>query len=1547
MSSLFDMIFGDNDDADNNDNNSTQSVLPKSNNEKVGKRDKKKVKKENVIKKKKKKVHMDDNESITSENVNKKKKKQKKVRTDDDESFVSEDDNKAKKENNIKKKKKKKKKVRTDDDDEYMTSDEDNDGSSEEEVDNNNSDDEIDYKLRIAQSRLQYMYNGDDVKVVKSGEHQNEDEMDIVDGTHWISKSQQTRKRKRQHKSSTADDSSSTFSRSMNIRNQQQQQKDEQQDDDDIFLQSSWLHYTSLRNRKNNEKDIGCYHFLLQRKKETDHHHKLRILKWIQSNEYNTIRSNWKKRKVKFSNKNDIDVGNALSHHLNIVNQFSSTIIPKTTTDDLIPNLTSTTPDDNIDPNHNDDTDVEEDTSDTESEKENNNNHRGIIKGEDNINIKHEMVALMMDGQNEQDNIFTDMNYATQLREDEDEKYILDEKQKEEDDVDWNILLNLDYLSRGLSYPPTRKRTNVIYNNNSNHETMNDHHRFLSNHTLDRYKRLVLLHNHDHDPKNLRITQPEVDDNNDESNNIQVEVKNEFNHSELHHDDAFKNEDEHERQSITYNNSQVLRRTLIQRHSTRYPFRNSIFPMSPFSTIKNDEHSSRILYLAARQIYSMGGSGNDSEKSSSSLASRRLIHLLWTQSVAGDNDVKRTIRYGVGHYDRNHLLQHHVRQLGKNLQCFYHYKWGNNRNDAALALGVAFNTSSKQHGIIRNGLTQLLGSNVFVGSKSYSSRFDSFREKNVRDMSKKDNKRKPIHAEWVRQHQNQKNGKNVADDPLSDVVIPLREVYEYNNRRGCLRTKNYFYELVPTYHNYYSYSSGCIPPIPTFPLDEVGIILGPKHPFHSVHVIGKIPCITIKITISSFISRLLVADEVKRNQKDHQIRKQLHIVIDTAVEQNQSKLFRRLAHTEKHMLELPLFFYFETLMTYCSVVCHGYVAATDIHMSTEYNDDNDHTDFRIKRDPDDSSDFEEDNKIGSTSAPQVNDDVVKHLYRYLESRVSHNGLGMFSRIHVLFGVLKIASSLPSSSIAIRMLLHTEEESTNVNIFIRLRNMLLSLEQEGYIVENMEQQDHQGNEVIIPIRFEFNLHEAVRIFSNCIERNPNDVNCVCWYLGTLATSLLIASGNRIGSGAHCYPSTYKQNSEDTFLSTKSKKKKNLVEHEIRSCLPNFQEIRMYTLYAFKFLLNVGAQTNDIRAYMAITSFLEWSEVQALLIGRHDILENETSAHNSICDLHKHLKTSYSLLCPSESNLKSLISETENYDNTIRLNALASLLESNPSIKDHWVGLVAALGPICDESNPTSCIGLNQSETQNHAIQDVVLPDAVKSTMVPDEFQPVTLDEEQSYSTTSNQNELFKQQWYKDWWGSGRSCWWNDTLLRVSQSETPLPRKLKFSFQSLKTALKNGVVVKRQLSDTKKTEYSDISMKWIDDAIESTLTDPVDSPVSLEERNFKMDDFLPQKRSLSSSAETASSPIVSPFDFIGVDSEVYEMIAYKILIICHLNSIYHTTVEKTFIMLLVRSWNKNAFMVDTNAFRCLIWLHRMGVNVVNIIESSKILKDCNIC
>jgi hypothetical protein len=652
---------------------------------------------------------------------------------------------------------------------------------------------------------------------------------------------------------------------------------------------------------------------------------------------------------------------------------------------------------------------------------------------------------------------------------------------------------------------------------------------------------------------------------------------------------------------------------------------------------------------------------------------------------------------------------------------------------------------------------------------------------------------------------------------------------------------------------------GTVPP-PPLSSSTRAFVYGPVDRCAQVlHASGRIDPVLSTLSLAALVPQMAAA----RNAERPHWQAQMTAVLQALLQYNQNHVYKRLAQKFRTPdLEVPLAFWYRTVLQYCAMVVAGLIPPKDAE---------DH-------------------------GPLV--PMVDHLWDFLEEHIAHNGLQLFSKLHMLQGLLRIAKMVPASGRAI-LGQPLDRGRTPIDI---VRQLLEHLEQQRWLsaTPTHEQRIQVG-------ALEYAFFRAAGTWAQCLAREKTVVEFHGWYLGALASSLLLCSGRVIGTGR--------------------------TSGATRRPLPKFQEMRRETARAWRELAHLAQQQPSQTAHQTMVSFLEWSQVLGLLLGH----THDTELFRSVRSLYQYHSMQWILQENTKAAHSTVFTSSTMYDGS-ELEILARSLEMNPSEIGRWRSFVAALGPLdMSEGSPRSSV---------------------------------------------------------PWWGVDRCNWWDTCLLQPildrssegtqhsSKPSTPnvddLSNEMDESYRKMVHHLRSADPFQRDSFISSSNEKSDPnpmlnpesqSLCWLDDLVLS-LDNNADlmADVSRFEKNGEDLYSFRTVENKDRPVEIQSVPWNLQACLSGLDVPQYELMGYKVLIVCHLYSAAHASVT-TSVQHLFRSaqaaWskyqkdgrpavppdldtylavhpevttstmdNQPANVNGRNAWLTLRWLYRMGLDVTQI-------------
>jgi hypothetical protein len=725
----------------------------------------------------------------------------------------------------------------------------------------------------------------------------------------------------------------------------------------------------------------------------------------------------------------------------------------------------------------------------------------------------------------------------------------------------------------------------------------------------------------------------------------------------------------------------------------------------------------------------------------------------------------------------------------------------------------------------------------------------------------------------------------------------------------------------------YLHIPGTTPPTPSFPLDETNLVFGPSDTHITFRQVGPIDESMYNLTLSSLLNRLAILHARITSESDYdggtnahtlqqQLQHQLVVLLEGAPVMACNKMYKYMERRTIPIGEVHLVQYYRTIMSFCSFVASGCPQSKSVGPGNDDDEDDDNNIFSSLADH--PTAVAPENTYAAVIEILSMREVAEKIYTYCESHIGHNGLQAFPRVHITYALACIARLLPPS--AAKILSHPLDDLEYRTPFDLFRKCLEHLEAEGLLVSD----DHDNHAAAArrrqwsaaggfqeeedPVRvgeLEYALHQAAEIFGSCcVERHPLEIDYHAWYLGALAASLLLCSGNRIdGAGA--------------VLPMPSSCYTDLDHSDNRNTLPKFNEVRQDTRKALKLMTRLlHHQPTSARVHLAVSSFLEWTQVVALLGGRS--CRNPAQLKELKRCYYRH-STQWAITVKSRAAMDYIQclsggggQKSANcmgfYD--IELKQLANAVENDPDDIKNWRNLASKLGPVgvgvsemedsdhCNDSSCQECRLLRDGLAVNHA----------------------SLEARKSSG---------------NWWGSDCVAWWNHHFLVFPPGHQRLEAEdVEKLEQVIDKNLASTVVgiVPRSAQDHPFAgpKPSLCDLKWFWD--ENTASGDADGDIIDEQgdatiQEIARDSFPMSFVDILQQGKTAESE--SEVDL--VDAEV-EHVYLKAVISCHLFGLKHSGIDEV-IFELARKSVDDDFVVreDSSEWHCLQKLYKMGLNV----------------
>lgn len=719
--------------------------------------------------------------------------------------------------------------------------------------------------------------------------------------------------------------------------------------------------------------------------------------------------------------------------------------------------------------------------------------------------------------------------------------------------------------------------------------------------------------------------------------------------------------------------------------------------------------------------------------------------------------------------------------------------------------------------------------------------------------------------------------KVLVDPPTSaGIIFELKQSEEKRVGDGLLNIDGETTDetIAPT--NAFAYVPGTNAPTPNFPMEPPGILFGPVDRHAKFCHNSKLDETTFHLVLSTLLARMANGQETAPSNLEELGSTQA--LIKQFVED----------YVRLHSANISVFFeqvfrmdgasmvpFYRALMSYCSLVASGcLLKPLATVMKNEETAGTGNTNLNVNSEE----------RVGS---------MANQIVNVLADHIDRSELLRFPKLRVMYALARVASNLPQSAAE---LLSTAVDGVHIRTPLDVfRRTLEHMEQQEMIVSENDFFDSNSVEVG---SLEYTFFKASQILQQCVKVDSLNVDYHLWYIGALGACLLLCSGNKIGGGAYPYPSERK--GENWGFDTR------LLHHEVRQKLPKFEEMRLGLSTAVRLLLELAKHQEGARIHLAISSFLEWSEVVGLLVG--DSIKEEIE---SLQKLHTYHSLRWVLMERPPKTQEVLKKRSDGSE----LSCLALELENKPGNIENWRAFVRELGPLGYKNSNTL-----QQVCPDHDVYKCSLCQWLRDGLVVDH-----------------------QHWTSScWWGANR-FWWVDNVLQV---RSLIQRRWKKFTEPVMQELERDMTDLAQCNIRSnhiwnETRIGDLTTTWL-----PTETKIQDQERTTEERSHVYDSTLPQplipKDGFGEAeSEEAEAAIKLP-DFDGPRAAKLEMVCYKILIFAHLSSdigqaeLYlHGLVEKC---IFGTSTKVEGVNQDCDEFRGLQWLCYVGLHIPKIARAN---------
>jgi hypothetical protein len=713
----------------------------------------------------------------------------------------------------------------------------------------------------------------------------------------------------------------------------------------------------------------------------------------------------------------------------------------------------------------------------------------------------------------------------------------------------------------------------------------------------------------------------------------------------------------------------------------------------------------------------------------------------------------------------------------------------------------------------------------------------------------------------------------------------------------------------------YVHTAGTQPPVPRFPLDETGILIGGEDRYSQVYHNAKIDEATFNVTLSVLLTRLgkarLKGDPCAIEDVQEQILSFINEISRENVIQQQKFHYRRRKRSQ-----YPSALHFKTMMGFCSFVAnHGSTSdAINSHNPADRLYKSHRDDLGENRIDEDS---DEDESFSLRGAPTPNMKLVAQtIYDRCAECPGSMSLTLFPRIHITVGITLIAKHLPSS--AAEILSRPFGELSCRTPFEIMRTTMEHLEENELLTDSYAA--HSNGDLISAGYLEHIMNQASEIFKQASDIDPTNVVCKAWYLSSLFASLLLCSGNAIDGKAHLCPSSKQEEDDyDMIFSQPDPSTGESNQHEVRQKMSKFAVVRKRVASSLKEAVLAALRDMTSSWNLIVSSALEWKQAMALLVGPRSKVQT-IPVFSDIRRLHSHFTVQWAMQenSPLHRNLIEDMEQERNASHDNVLESLATAVENNPSDIFAWRRLVRALGPAgtavssrqrkeCKRSSCFECSRLRKGLNIDH----VALRESRQS----------------------------------HWWGKGRVSWWANHVLalesRLAENTSAneiyrvrdiVEEYLKYEITSnIFDELDPGEDIAMKASEGVHVACEE-QISWLDeDALshEDAISDIGDDIVTDDFAN----DLLPNP--LETVIRAATLRDESSASLVCGSSNEYdlELLCYKIIVACHLYGISHDSVAEGVWKVAQECWKANT---DSNEWQSLVWLSSMGISVPQILH-----------
>ncbi len=704
-----------------------------------------------------------------------------------------------------------------------------------------------------------------------------------------------------------------------------------------------------------------------------------------------------------------------------------------------------------------------------------------------------------------------------------------------------------------------------------------------------------------------------------------------------------------------------------------------------------------------------------------------------------------------------------------------------------------------------------------------------------------------------------------------------------------------FFHTFLGYQIDYIHKPGTQPPVPAFPLDETGVVLGGEDRFCRVYHNAKIDDSTYSMTLSALLARLGRARLDNDERAIERVQDQMMTFVDETAQQNVIQL-EKFHSMRRKRNEQPSALYYRAMMGLCSFIANGgglnELSNPSDTLSVKYGSDDDELLSA-------SNDGNTDMKV-----------VAQTIHNYCADCPDSTSLTIFPRIHVTTALALIAKNLPSS--AAEILSRPFDDLSHRTPFDIMRKTLEHLEKKNLLVDSHT--TTIGGETVSVGYLEHVVHQATEIFRQASEIDTADMLCQAWYVSGLAASLLLCSGNAIDSKVHVLPSS-KEEEDDydmLFSASDSLTKSN---HEVRQKMSKFNDVRGRVATAVKKLIQMAHEQNTLLGNLMASAALEWKQLIALLVGPRTAVEDESAVWSEVRRLHLRFAVQWAITENSAETQHMVESMTRDQETSTdsMLEFLAKDVENSPSDVVAWRRLAKALGPAgtivssrlrkeCKRSNCQDCRRLQKGLNVDHAL-----------------------------FAYENENE---NRWRKD-----RTSWWDEHVLAQEEAQAPrvTAKEIFHVSKSVELQLSKETITMFSF-DTNQHKHPEadgidgIFMRCLYDL--SVTRDSSINEIHVDnEQDERIEALVPKTfeermRTERQAVDPCGSLVLGAND----GDDRLELLCCKIMVTCHLYGISHAFISNGIWYLAQESQG----VTSTFAWQCLVWLSSNGLNVSQILH-----------